>query len=100
VLPSLPIIAALSAGHLAALVLPSDLRRLYAARDLDRAGTDAVATLIQRAGQENTRIMNLDPRSEDFNNDLRQFGPANLAAWVHVQLAIEDVANFLGTGTA
>jgi hypothetical protein len=37
-LPSLPMAAALSANHLAALLLPSDLGRLYIARDRDVAG--------------------------------------------------------------
>ncbi len=40
-LPTLPMAAALSANHLAAMLLPSGLRRLYIARDADAAG-DAV----------------------------------------------------------
>ena len=38
VLPDLPMIAGLSANHLAALDLPSSLRRLYVARDNDAEG--------------------------------------------------------------
>ncbi len=49
VLPSLPGIAALSANHLAALVLPPTLRRLYIARDNDLAGDHATQTLTERA---------------------------------------------------
>ncbi len=38
VLPTLPMAAALSANHLAAVLLPPALRRLYIARDADKAG--------------------------------------------------------------
>jgi hypothetical protein len=38
VLPTLPMAAALSANHLAAMLLPLTLRRLYIARDADAAG--------------------------------------------------------------
>ena len=41
VLPGMPMVAALSATHLAALVLPAGLQRLYVARDNDRAGRRA-----------------------------------------------------------
>jgi hypothetical protein len=40
-LPALPMAAALSANHLAAMMLPSGLRRLYIARDDDAAGDTA-----------------------------------------------------------
>ena len=45
VLPAMPMIAALSATHLAALVLPPGLRRLYVARDDDRSGRRAAEML-------------------------------------------------------
>ncbi|MGY4489697.1 hypothetical protein ACVWWR_008943 [Bradyrhizobium sp. LM3.2] len=45
VLPSMPMAAALSANHLSAMVLPTGLRRLYIARDLDAAGDVVQATL-------------------------------------------------------
>src|SRR5262249_5144115 len=38
VLPNLPMVAALSANHLAALLLPAMLRRIYLVRDNDAAG--------------------------------------------------------------
>ena len=44
VLPTLPMVAALSANHLAALLFPPTLRRLYVARDDDPAGDAAMAT--------------------------------------------------------
>src|SRR4051794_22001098 len=49
VLPTLPMAAALSANHLAALLLPSTLRRLYIAHDNDAAGEVAATALTERA---------------------------------------------------
>ena len=49
VLPTLPMAAALSANHLAAMLLPLTLRRLYIARDADAAGDVAVTALTERA---------------------------------------------------
>lgn len=48
VLPALPMVAALSAGHLAALVLAPSLARLYVVRDNDAAGREAVERLSAR----------------------------------------------------
>ncbi|BDG74383.1 DUF7146 domain-containing protein [Roseomonas fluvialis] len=93
VLPSLPMIAALSASHLAALVLPACIRRLYLAQDNDHAGIGAAATLTEWAGRAGIEPLALRPRSADFNADLRQISPVDLAAWVRIQLAPEDVAS-------
>jgi hypothetical protein len=95
VLPRLPVIAALSASHLAALILPQGLRRLYVARDSDHAGTSAAATLIARAERAGTAPIALSPRSHDFNDDLRMIASADLVEWMRVQLSPEDVARFL-----
>jgi len=97
VLPELPMIAALSASHLVALVLPLGVRRLYVAQDGDDAGARAVATLTVRAGRAGIEPVALRPRSDDFDDDLRQIGSAELAAWVRVQLAPEDAAHLLAT---
>ena len=52
VLPSLPLIAALSANHLAALAFAPSWRRLYVARDNDAAGRHAADTAARtRAGR-------------------------------------------------
>jgi len=48
-LPATPVAAALSANHLAALLLPPMLRRLYIARDADAAGDMALAAFDHRA---------------------------------------------------
>ena len=50
VLPDLPMVACLSANHLAALVLSPSLARLYVARDNDAAGRFAVERLVERGG--------------------------------------------------
>lgn len=95
VLPTLPMTAALSANHLAALVLPVGLRRLYLARDDDPAGRAAVETLATRAQEAGIEALTLDASLGDFNEDLRKLGRDALAAAVRVQLAPEDVARFL-----
>lgn len=92
VLPSLPMIAALSANHLAALILPTRLHRISVARDNDDAGTRAAATLVGYAEQRGIEAITLTPHAADFNDHLRQAGPVELASWVRVQLAPEDAA--------
>lgn len=99
-LPRLPMIAALSASHLIALSLPLNLRRIYVAQDTDRAGTRAAVVLAERTGLAGTEPVLLSPRSDDFNEDLRQIARTELAARVRVQLAPEDAAYLLASGTA
>jgi len=95
IMPTLPTVAALSANHLAALLLPPTLRRLYLAREDDEAGRGAVKTLAERARSAGIEALTLDARLGDFNEDLRRLGPEALAAAVRVQIAPEDVARFL-----
>jgi hypothetical protein len=95
VLPALPMAAALSAAHLAALIMPDGLRRLYIARDNDPAGATAAATLAERAEAAGIEAIALTPRLADFNEDLRRLGLAALRAHIRVQLAPPDVARFL-----
>ncbi|MGL4243442.1 MAG: DUF7146 domain-containing protein [Beijerinckiaceae bacterium] len=95
VLPALPMVAALSAGHLGAFLLPPDLRRLYVAEDADAAGRATTARLLARAEAAGIEAIVLRPRTDDFNGDLRRFGIEALAAHLRPQLAAEDVARFL-----
>ena len=100
VLPTLPMAAALSAHHLAAMLLPLTLRRLYIARDADAAGNAAVASLIQRAEAVGIEAIPLSPRLGDFNEDLRTLGFDELRAALRIQLAPQDVIRFMPWATA
>ena len=95
VLPAMPMVAALSSAHLAALILPAGLRRLYIARDNDRAGHRAAEALGIRANADGVEDLVLTPHADDFNADLCGLGPEALAASLRVQLTAEDVARFL-----
>ena len=95
VLPHMPMVAALSAAHLAAILFPATLRRLYIVRDDDPAGDGARDNLIERANAAGIEAIVLSPVLGDFNEDLRTFGIGTLRAAVRQQLAPEDVARFL-----
>ena len=93
-LPAMPMAAALSANHLAALLLPPTLRRLYIARDADAAGDMALAALTERAEAAGIEALALSPRMGDFNEDLRAFGLGALRAALRIQLAPQDECFF------
>ncbi len=95
VLPTMPMVAALSSNHLAALVLPAGLRRLYVAVDDDRAGRHAVERLHDQEDLRGIELRVLVPSFGDFNEDLRRRGPEALIEAIGPQLAPEDVARFL-----
>jgi Toprim domain len=99
-LPAMPMAAALSANHLAALLLPSMLRRLYIARDADAAGDMALVALTERAETAGIEALALSPRKGDFNEDLRAFGLGALRTALRLQLAPQDVVRFMRDGTA
>lgn len=90
-LPAMAMAAALSANHLAALLLPQTLRRLYIAHDADAAGDRALAALTERAEAAGIEALALSPRMDDFNDDLRAFGLDALKAALRSQLAPQDV---------
>ncbi|HLG90168.1 MAG TPA: toprim domain-containing protein [Alphaproteobacteria bacterium] len=100
VLPTLPMAAALSANHLAAMLLPLTLRRLYIARDADAAGDAAVIALTERAEAVGIEAIAWSPRLGDFNEDLRTFGFDELRATLRIQLAAQDVIRFMLCATA
>jgi hypothetical protein len=99
-LPALPMAAALSANHLAAMMLPSGLRRLYIARDDDAAGDTVQAILTQRAVEAGVEAIPLSPRVGDFNEDLHIFGLEALRASLRLQLVPEDVVRLLHSSLA
>ena len=94
VMPTLPMAAALSSAHLAALLFPKSLRRLYVVRDNDSAGNRATARLVDRANAAGIEAIVLSPRLKDFNDDLRALGVDAMRSWLQTQLAREDVARF------
>ena len=94
-LPDLPVAAALSAAHLAAILFPPALRRLYILQDSDPAGEAAARTLTARAQNAGIDAIVLTPRMGDFNDDLRAFGDEGLRAHLRVQIAAEDVVRLL-----
>uniref|UniRef100_UPI00131CB533 DUF7146 domain-containing protein n=1 Tax=Methylocapsa sp. S129 TaxID=1641869 RepID=UPI00131CB533 len=95
VMPIMPMVAALSAAHLAAILFPETLRRLYIARDDDPAGDGAMATLVGRAQEVGIEAIVLSPQLGDFNEDLRMLGADALRAALRIQIAPQDVARFM-----
>ena len=93
--PEMPMIAGLSAAHLAALRFPSCLRRLYVARDDDAAGSGALKTLTERAFERGICVVPLEPELGDFNDDLRLLGRERFAAALGKRLRAIDAARFL-----
>ncbi|GAB5377751.1 MAG: hypothetical protein AcusKO_42130 [Acuticoccus sp.] len=95
IMPQLPVVSALSAGHLAALQLPPELQRLYTLRDVDAAGDRAVTQLTARATASDIEAITLSPARTDFNEDLLTLGPNVMRHGLQPQLAPEDVMRFL-----
>jgi Toprim domain-containing protein len=94
-MPGMPTLAALSAAHLAAILFPPDLRRLYIARDNDAAGEAAITRLEQRAHDAGIETAVLMPDAGDFNDDLRTHGLAWLRARLANQLMAADRLRFI-----
>ena len=95
VLPDMPMLAALSAAHLAAILFPDTLRRLYIVRDNDPAGDGARDTLIERANAAGIEAIVISPELGDFNEDLRTLGLDALRMEARLQVAPQDVARFM-----
>lgn len=95
VMPAMPMVAALTANHLAAFGLPSGCMRLYIAADADAAGRHGIERLSRRAQERGILPLVLSPELGDFNEDLRRLGPDRLIANLRTQLAPEDGPSFL-----
>jgi hypothetical protein len=95
VMPTMPMAAALSASHLAALSLPPMLERLYIACDADAHGWRACERLARRAQAGGIKVIRLHPRGGDFNDDLRDHGASALGAALVVQIAPQDLARMI-----
>ncbi|MCV0368925.1 toprim domain-containing protein [Filomicrobium sp.] len=95
VLPDMPMMAALSAAHLAAILFPDTLRRLYILRDDDPAGDGARDTLVERANTAGIEAIVISPQLGDFNEDLRTLGVDALRSQTRMQIGPQDVARFM-----
>ena len=100
VMPTLPMAAALSANHLAAMLLPPTLRRLYIARDNDAAGDAAVTTLTERARRPGSRRLHGPPGSGTSTRISECSASSELRAALRTQLAPQDVIRFMLWATA
>jgi hypothetical protein len=90
----MPMAAALSANHLAALELGAALRRLYVARDNDAAGIRAAQQLHERGTAAGIDVRELVPVWGDFNEDLCRLGPAAMLVRLTDQLVPSDLVRF------
>jgi hypothetical protein len=99
ILPTMPMVAALSANHLAVLLFPRTLRRLYVARDSDPAGDAAMASLDRRTEAAGIELFGLSPRFDDLNEDLRRLGIDEFRLSVRQQFVPQDAARFMSLGT-
>ncbi|MDK2770253.1 MAG: toprim domain-containing protein [Sphingomonas sp.] len=95
ILPKMPLAAATSSAHLAGILFGCDLRRLYVARDRDKAGDAAYAILTARAQAVGIELVSLMPALGDFNDDLRQHGASALKARVIAQFLDADRDRFI-----
>jgi Toprim domain len=91
-LPTMPLAAATSSAHLAAILFPPTLRRLYVARDRDAAGDAAFGILTDRTRAAGVKLVSLMPDLADFNDDLCQHGANALGQRVRHQLHAQDRA--------
>ncbi len=93
-LPRMPVLAGLSANHLAALEVPEGVRRLYVARDNDPEGRRAEARLRVRLRGREIEVRSLSPAYSDLNVDLQQLGLEVFRRRIARQLALEDRVEF------
>ncbi len=95
IIPGMPMVAALTANHLAAFRFPPGCLRIYIAADADAAGRHGMEGLSRRAREYGILPLALSPDLGDFNDDLRWLGPDRLTASLRAQLEPEDAITFL-----
>lgn len=84
-IPAGALVAALSASHLAGVILPPHVRHLLIARDNDPAGIKGARRLAARAAELGISVAILRPVLKDFNADLRQLGREVLISTIQRQ---------------
>jgi Toprim domain len=94
-MPLPPMISAGSANHLAAILFPQALQRLYIAVDDDLEGWRACERLRQRALDAGLEALPLTSTLGDFNDDLRRLGLATLREGLARQLLTTEAERFL-----
>jgi hypothetical protein len=95
VLPGMAMVSALSAAHLAAILFPDVLRRLYIVHDNDPAGDSARNALVGRANAAGIEALAITPALGDCNEDLVTLGRGAFAAGVRGQLTSQDSTRFM-----
>jgi hypothetical protein len=98
-LPDMPMVAAVSSGHLHLVDLPEGLQRLYVAADNDKAGRAAADRLIMRALDDGIEPHLLLPRADDWNTDLIHDGPHATLVRITRQLTTTDAIQFFPTNS-
>ena len=98
VMPTMAMVAALSAAHLAAILFPAALRRLYIVRDDDPAGDGAMTSLDRPSADRPRSRRWCYRRSVEISTRICGTSTSNaLRAALRIQLAPEDVVRFLST---
>lgn len=95
-MPTLPVIAGVSAPHLVQIPLPPGLKRLYITLDNDTAGRIAAEKLLERAHGLGIACHLVWPTLKDWNDDLRELPRplvrANLLAQIDAVDRPKDIA--------
>lgn len=79
-LPAIPAVSTLSASHLGGFAPPPAIGRLLIARDNEPDGIEAALRLRRSATAAGIEALIVEPRLEDFNDDLRELGADAVAA--------------------
>lgn len=90
IMPTMHMAAATSSAHLAAMVIPPTVRRLYVARDRDAAGSKAFDHLAEHRAHQHVEVIALFPQLGDFNDDLCELARDDMIVSVSEQLASAD----------
>jgi hypothetical protein len=94
-LPSMPLIATLSAAHLAALEWPVCVQRLYLVRDDDAAGIAAWGQLHDRCLARGIELFPIvSPTGNDLNDGLMALGRDRLLSETAPQIRSEDIERY------
>ncbi len=95
-IPTMAMAAALSSAHLAAILFPDTLRRLYILRDNDPAGEGRGTVSSNGRTRSGSRQSPCSPRLKGLQRRSPAVRVEALRAQIRVQLAPQDVARFLG----